>query len=79
MIHAIYRKGVFEPTTPVELPEECEVEFEPVLVQTATLKPTLDDVYAILSERFRSGEQDVMTMYEQPGPPMPAAKRTTPE
>jgi predicted DNA-binding antitoxin AbrB/MazE fold protein len=58
MIHAIYRKGVFEPITPVELPEDCEVEFEPSIVQAPTTKPTLDDVYAILSERYRSGEHD---------------------
>ena len=68
MIHAIYRKGVFEPTTPVELPEECEVEFEPVLVQPSTQQPTLDDVYAILSERFRSGEQDVAERHNEHQP-----------
>lgn len=59
MIHAIYRKGVFEPTTPVELPDECEVEFEPAIVQTPAPEPTLNDVYAILSEQYRSGEHDV--------------------
>ena len=61
MIHAIYRKGVFEPTTPVELPDECEVEFEPATVQTPANEPPLNDVYAILSERYRSGEQMLLS------------------
>ena len=68
MIHAIYRKGVFEPITPVELPEECEVEFEPALVQTAAQMPALDEVYAILSERYRSDEQDVAARHNEHQP-----------
>lgn len=28
-IHAVFEKGVFRPTEQVELPERCEVEFEP--------------------------------------------------
>ena len=59
MIHASYRKGVFESTTPVDLPDECEIEFEPAIVQASVAEPTLNDVYAILSERYRSGEHDV--------------------
>ncbi len=32
-IHAIYENGVFRPTAPVALPEACEVEFEPRVVE----------------------------------------------
>lgn len=28
-IHAVYENGVFRPTEPVDLPDPCEVEFEP--------------------------------------------------
>ncbi len=68
MIHAIYRKGVFEPTTPVELPDECEVEFEPAIVQPPAPQPTLNDVYAILCERYRSGEHDVAQRHNEHQP-----------
>ena len=34
-VHAIYENGVFKPTEPVSLPESCEVEFEPRLVNQA--------------------------------------------
>ncbi len=68
MIHAIYRKEVFEPTTSVELPDECEVEFEPKVVQTPAPEPMLSDVYAILSERYRSGEHDVAERHNEHQP-----------
>ena len=68
MIHAIYRNGVFEPLTPVELPEECEVEFEPAIVQPPLSEPPLEDVYAILSERYRSGEHDVAERHNEHQP-----------
>lgn len=29
LIHAVYERGVFRPTEPVELPDGCRVEFEP--------------------------------------------------
>ncbi len=59
------RKCVFEPTTPVELPDECEVEFEPAIVQTPANEPPLNDVYAILSERYRSGEHDIAERHNE--------------
>jgi predicted DNA-binding antitoxin AbrB/MazE fold protein len=31
-VHAIYENGVFKPKEPVALPESCEVEFEPRIV-----------------------------------------------
>jgi len=66
-IHAVFEDGVFRPTERVELPEHCEVEFEPRPVQPDSLK-ALDDVYAILSERFASGESDVAARHDEPQP-----------
>lgn len=34
-IRAIYENGVFRPLEPVDLPDRCEVEFEPRLVNPA--------------------------------------------
>jgi hypothetical protein len=34
-VHAIYADGVFRPTSPVSLPEQCEVEFVPSIVNPA--------------------------------------------
>ena len=58
-IHALYENGVFRPTEKVDLPDPCEVEVEIRQVKEGPKKPTLDDVYAILSERFNTGEHDV--------------------
>ena len=67
-IHAIYENGVFRPTGPVNLPERCEVEFEPRLVDREDADPTLDAVYAVLSERYASGECDVAARHDEHQP-----------
>jgi hypothetical protein len=41
IVHAVYEKGVFRPTSDVSLPERCEVEFEPRVVGQD--KPTSRD------------------------------------
>lgn len=64
LIHAIFENGVFRPLQPVELPEACEVEFEPRLVQ-----PTpMSDVYAVLAERYISGETQVAERHNEHQP-----------
>ena len=68
MIHAIYENGVFRPVEPVDLPERCEVEVEVRQVKEEPPKPTLDDVYAILSKRFNSGESDVAARHNEHQP-----------
>lgn len=56
-IHAIFENGVFRPTERVELPEKCEVEFEPKLVKPpAERSAGLAKIYAILAERYDSGD-----------------------
>ena len=59
IIHAIYEHGVFRPIDAVEIPEKSEVEVEVRIVKEGPRTPSLDDVYAVLSERFDSGEHDV--------------------
>lgn len=69
-IHAIYENGVFRPVVPVDFPDRCEVEFEvrEVKPATATERPDLDAVYAILGERFDSGESDVAARHNEHQP-----------
>jgi predicted DNA-binding antitoxin AbrB/MazE fold protein len=67
-IHAIYENGVFRPVQPVNLPEHCEVEVEVRSIKTSPERPSLDEVYAILSERFDSGEHDVAARHDEHQP-----------
>jgi predicted DNA-binding antitoxin AbrB/MazE fold protein len=67
-IHAIYENGVFRPVGQVDLPDPCEVEFEPRLVHGGCAKAGLDEVYAILAERYSSGEHDVAARHNEHQP-----------
>jgi len=68
-IHAIYESGVFRPLEQVELPDHTEVEFEPHLVApSAAQDASLDAIYAILGERYESGESDVAAKHNEHQP-----------
>jgi predicted DNA-binding antitoxin AbrB/MazE fold protein len=67
-VHATYEGGVFRPTTPVALPERAEVEFEPRLVRGRRAATKLDAVYAVLGERYESGQQDVAARHDEHPP-----------
>ena len=64
LVHAIFENGVFRPLQPVQLPESCEVEFEPRLVRPVSMEGVLQ----VLSERFRSGEADVAERHNEHQP-----------
>ena len=65
-VHAVFEKGVFRPLESVELPERCEVEFEPrPVAASAAANGSLDAAYAILSERYKSGEVDVAERHNE--------------
>jgi predicted DNA-binding antitoxin AbrB/MazE fold protein len=66
-IHAIYQNGVFRPVGPVDLPEHTEVEFVPVIKEPLTRPPIsegLAKVYAILGERYETGESDLAARHD---------------
>ncbi len=67
-VHAIFENGVFRPTAPVALPDRCEVEFEPRLVDKDKNEKDLDEVYAVLAERYHSGERDVAARHDEHQP-----------
>ena len=68
-VHAVFEKGVFRPLESVELPERCEVEFEPrPIAASPPANGSLDAVYAVLSERYESGEHDVAERHNEHQP-----------
>lgn len=68
-VHAVFEKGIFRPLEVVELPERCEVEFEPrPLHSPKESSDSLSSIYAILSERYESGEQDIAAQHNEHQP-----------
>jgi predicted DNA-binding antitoxin AbrB/MazE fold protein len=68
-IHAVYENGVFRPKDRIELPDHCEVEFEPRLVgQSPAQAKVLTKVYSLLSRQFDSGEHDVAARHSEHQP-----------
>ncbi|HEY3762313.1 MAG TPA: antitoxin family protein [Verrucomicrobiae bacterium] len=68
-IHAVYERGVFRPLETVELADRTEVEFEPrPVAQHENGNSGLDGIYAILSERYQSGESDVAARHNEHQP-----------
>jgi len=68
-IHAIYRDGVFQPTTPVELPEGCEVTIEPKQVgEPEGLSPRQGRI----GEALVQGEDTIDPDFDDPNQPKPS-------
>jgi predicted DNA-binding antitoxin AbrB/MazE fold protein len=68
-IHAVYENGMFRPLEAVELPERTEVEFEPrPVAPQADRNGGLDGIYAILTERYQSGQHDVSARHNEHQP-----------
>jgi predicted DNA-binding antitoxin AbrB/MazE fold protein len=57
-VHAIFENGVFKPQEPVNLPDKAQVEFEPRVVPKVGDADDQESIYAILRERYRSGQPD---------------------
>ena len=68
-VHAVFERGVFRPLEAVELPERSEVEFEPRPVRAPVENgDNLSSIYAILSERYESGEPDIAARHNEHKP-----------
>lgn len=77
-IRAIYEGGVFRPLGQVDLPERCEVEIDPKPVVRLVTEIKFSDeprqsaakdaIYAILGERYRSGETDIAERHNEHQP-----------
>ncbi len=68
IVQAIYENGVFRPTRKVNLPDHCQVAVEIHQIQVMPEKPEIDDIYALLSARFDSGESDVAARHNEHQP-----------
>ena len=66
-VKAIYEHGVFRPTSRVDLPEKSEVVFEPQVVGK-TDEEDQEAIYAILRQRYNSGEGDVAERHNEHQP-----------
>jgi predicted DNA-binding antitoxin AbrB/MazE fold protein len=71
-IHAIFENGVFRPVEPVDLPDRCEVEVEVRQVKEELEQPPMSEglaqVYAILGERYDSGQPDTAARHNEHQP-----------
>jgi predicted DNA-binding antitoxin AbrB/MazE fold protein len=63
-VHAVFENGVFRPTGPVELPEHCEVEFEPRVVEESDMA----EIYEVLSHRHDTGIPDLAARHNEHQP-----------
>ena len=70
-IHAIFENGVFRPLEPVDLPEQTRVEFEPRIGELPSppkISKGLEQVYAILGERYETGDPDLAARHDEHQP-----------
>jgi len=68
-ILAVFENGVFRPMEKVDLAEHTKVEFEPRVIDGEALSDAeLDKLYAILSERYESGDSDVAARHNEHQP-----------
>lgn len=68
-VHAVYANGVFRATSPVQLPENCEVEFVPKVVEKhQAWSPEPGSVEEILSRRYNSGQHDTAERHNEHQP-----------
>jgi hypothetical protein len=81
-IHAIDENSVFRPVEPVDLPDHTAVEFESRVLTSPsrldhppalTMTPGLAQVYAILGERYESGETDTAARHNEHQPGVPSS------
>lgn len=67
-IRAIYENGVFRPMERVDLPDHAHVEVDVRRVEGDADPAAVDRIYAILSERYDSGESDVAARHDEHQP-----------
>ncbi|MGL4513888.1 MAG: antitoxin family protein [Lacipirellulaceae bacterium] len=67
-VQAVFENGMFRPTEPVELPENCRVEFVPIVVGEPDDPRHRERVEQILSARFTSGQGDLAARHDEHQP-----------
>jgi len=68
-VRAVYENGVFRPTEPVDLPENSQVQFEPMLIVDEEGDwEAQKRVYELLGMSLPSGETDVAERHNEHQP-----------
>ena len=67
-IHAVFENGVFRPTVQVELPDHCEVEFEPRVIGKPDEPAHQQRIAELLARRFNSGQTDIAERHNEHQP-----------
>jgi predicted DNA-binding antitoxin AbrB/MazE fold protein len=68
-VHAIYENGLFRPTYPVDLPDNCRVQFVPTVVaEGVTGQAHLSKICEILSRSYETGETDLAARHDEHQP-----------
>lgn len=70
-IDAVFENGVFRPIAPVNLPDHSRVELDVRMSTSPGASPSaqgLQSAYAILGERFTSGQSDVAERHDEHQP-----------
>ncbi len=67
-IQAKFKNGVFQPVGSVDLPDDCDVEFEPRLVNPQPDAAALDAIYEVLGRRYESGVTDTAERHNEHQP-----------
>jgi len=68
-VRAIFENGVFRPSGKVDLPDRCEVEFEPKIVSPCPpSKELLRPIYDVLSRSYDTGDSRIAEQHNEHQP-----------
>ena len=69
MGHAVYKAGVLKPSGTVELPENCEVEFEPRIVKDGgPTESRMEAIYEVMARQYETGVNDLAARHNEHQP-----------
>jgi len=68
-VRAVFENGVFRPSGKVDLPDRCEVEFEPKIV-SPSVSPggAMRPVYEVLSHSYETGDVRIAERHNEHHP-----------
>jgi len=68
-VRAVFENGVFRPAGKVDLPDRCEVEFEPKIVSPAPPgKESLARIYEVLARSYETGDPQIAERHNEHQP-----------
>jgi predicted DNA-binding antitoxin AbrB/MazE fold protein len=68
-VRAVFEDGVFRPSGKVDLPDRCEVEFEPKIVSPGPPhKESLAGIYEVLARSYETGDPRIAELHNEHQP-----------